>query len=696
MTQQTLSADFDKSQADDWWARLVPVNASEETPLLLTAPKEEYIIGRSSNECNFVLGGDLVSNQHCSILKVSDGEDAFMVLMEDLSSNGTFINGIKLGKGNKRMLVSGDEIGITPTGRTFEHRECLELLGISKEEYNDRYSDFIFQMTSSRNTEDVHYEVESPSDRVYILQRELGRGNFSVVRLAVNKTTGEKYAIKIIDKRRIVFNVQAEEALKREAKVLKSIDHPYIVRLHEAFQLGHLSYLVMDFVSGGDLSNYVSGRDVLREEEVRRLFRQVVEAVQYIHSFGIVHRDLKPENVLVTEDKSPTIKLSDFGLAKMIGSDECHTICGTPEYLAPEVFLSGNYDSRVDLYSLGAILYFMLTGQSPSEVNLETIGVEGSSSSLPKPIPPQAAELIKGLMQPAPEKRTSLEALIRHPWMLTAPRTPATPHAFRRPEDRPVWATLSSQEGPSRVIKMFRDSISFGRREDNDIVLGDPRVSGTHCKIARERGHVLLHDTSANGVRVNGILVGKGNSTELGQGDVLTLVPETLNQPAMIFTYTEMLPPSAKRSLSPLETDEQTRKQASLIKLLRPSHADEEYVNVSFQQQRISSSLALQSINIPTLPAIIPIKPHMLIGRRPDCDILLNLAEVSSVHCRLTTSHGVTTLEDSSSNGTWVNGTKVGKGNTAVLKDGDEFLIMNPKAAGLNVLDAIVIKGHLA
>ncbi|KND04321.1 CAMK protein kinase [Spizellomyces punctatus DAOM BR117] len=643
MTQQTLSADFDKSQADDWWARLVPVNASEETPLLLMAPKEEYIIGRSSNECNFVLGGDLVSSQHCRILKVSDGEDAFMVLMEDLSSNGTFINGIKLGKGNKRMLVSGDEIGITPTGRTFEHH-------------------FIFQMTSSRNSDDVHYEVESPSDRMYILQRELGRGNFSVVRLAVNKTTGEKYAIKIIDKRRIAFNVQAEEALKREAEVLKSIDHPYIVRLHEAFQLGHLSYLVMDFISGGDLSNYVSGRDVLREEEVRRLFRQMVEAVQYIHSFGIVHRDLKPENVLVTEDKSPTLKLSDFGLAKMIGSDECHTICGTPEYLAPEVFLSGNYDSRVDLYSLGAILYFMLTGQSPSEVNLETIGVEGSSSSLPKAIPPQAAGLIKGLMQPDPEKRTSLEALIRHPWMLTAPRTPATPHAFRRPEDRPVWATLSSQEGPPRVIKMFRDSISFGRREDNDIVLGDPRVSGTHCKIVREGGHVLLHDTSANGVRVNGILVGKGNSAELRQRDVLTLVPETLHQSAMTFTYAEMLPPSAKRSLSPPDTDEHTRKQ-----------------------QRINSSFTLQSINIPTLPPIIPMKPQMLIGRRPDCDILLNVAEVSSVHCRLTTSNNVTTLEDSSSNGTWVNGTKVGKGNTTVLKDGDEFLIMNPKAADTKI-----------
>ncbi|CAK0904221.1 unnamed protein product [Prorocentrum cordatum] len=215
------------------------------------------------------------------------------------------------------------------------------------------------------------------------------------------------------------------ERLRREADILFSLQHPNIVRLFDVVETPDCLYLVMELVEGGDLFEHIARHRRLGEPEARYVFLQLVEAL-HIHSKGVVHRDLKPDNILVDRASScegrPHVKVSDFGHSKLIddGWAVAVTQVGTPQYWAPEVRdpsrRGHGYDERVDLWSLGVVLYVMLEGTYP----FESDALDKAKASLiqfARGCSRQARELALGLIQVRPEDRLALEACSRHAWV---------------------------------------------------------------------------------------------------------------------------------------------------------------------------------------------------------------------------------------------------------------------------------------
>lgn len=157
--------------------------------------------------------------------------------------------------------------------------------------------------------------------------------------------------------------------LQREVEIMKALDHPHIVKYEAYFEDAQMLYIVMDFINGGDLLDFTIRRNGVDEAEGAEIARQICLAVAYLHSQGVCHRDLKPDNILITAGETPLIKVSDFGLAKMVDAATfLKTACGTPSYLAPEVVLnrsSSGYSFAVDAWSIGVIVYAILTNSSP-------------------------------------------------------------------------------------------------------------------------------------------------------------------------------------------------------------------------------------------------------------------------------------------------------------------------------------------
>jgi len=192
----------------------------------------------------------------------------------------------------------------------------------------------------------------------------LGTGNFSQVKLGIDKNSKEKVAIKIIDKKRVKHK---PEMLSNEVEILIKMDHPNVIKLLDLFDATEHLYLVMELVTGGELFDRIVERESYSEADAKEVMRQLLSALEYIHANDIVHRDLKPENLLLeTEDNDTNIKLSDFGLSKIYEAEFLlKTACGTPGYVAPEILQASGYGPAIDMWSAGVILYILLCGYPP-------------------------------------------------------------------------------------------------------------------------------------------------------------------------------------------------------------------------------------------------------------------------------------------------------------------------------------------
>nr|XP_048333706.1 CBL-interacting serine/threonine-protein kinase 21 isoform X2 [Ziziphus jujuba var. spinosa] len=198
----------------------------------------------------------------------------------------------------------------------------------------------------------------------YRLGRTIGEGTFAKVKLAVDTTNGQYVAIKIIDKH-MVMESNLRSQVQREIRTMKLLHHPNIVRITEVIGTKTKIYIVMEYVSGGQLSDKLSYAKSLSEAEARKVFQQLIDAVDYCHNKGVYHRDLKPENLLL--DSKGNVKVSDFGLSALHKPGNLlSTACGSPSYVAPELLLSKGYDgAAADIWSCGVILFELLSGYLP-------------------------------------------------------------------------------------------------------------------------------------------------------------------------------------------------------------------------------------------------------------------------------------------------------------------------------------------
>ncbi|CDW83301.1 myosin light chain kinase [Stylonychia lemnae] len=259
----------------------------------------------------------------------------------------------------------------------------------------------------------------------YDVKGVLGKGKFGQVRLAVHKKTGTKVAVKVIQKKGM--QMHELELQKREIEVLKICQHPNIIRLLDVYENSENIYIVIEYMEGGDLFTYLEKREFkITEDRARSIAHQIAAALYYIHSYAIAHRDLKLENIMMVEEGDTSdLKLVDFGLSKILGPTETSTEpFGTLSYVAPEVLLQKPYGKNVDLWSLGVIIYVMLSGILPfdagdtKETARQTI-YEDVNFSHPcwTYASPESKHLIKGLLKKDRFQRMTIEEVLTHPWI---------------------------------------------------------------------------------------------------------------------------------------------------------------------------------------------------------------------------------------------------------------------------------------
>ncbi|KAF7846977.1 hypothetical protein BT93_L3520 [Corymbia citriodora subsp. variegata] len=208
----------------------------------------------------------------------------------------------------------------------------------------------------------------------YQLGRTIGEGTFAKVKFAQNLETGDSVAIKIMAKSTILEHRMVDQ-IRREISITKIVRHPNIVRLHEVLASRTKIYIILEFVTGGELFDQIVHKGRLPENLCRKYFQQLIDAVAHCHSKGVYHRDLKPENLLL--DFHGNLKVSDFGLSALPqqGVGLLHTTCGTPNYVAPEVLGQQGYDgAAADIWSCGVILFVIMAGYLPfDEVDLPSL-----------------------------------------------------------------------------------------------------------------------------------------------------------------------------------------------------------------------------------------------------------------------------------------------------------------------------------
>jgi len=259
---------------------------------------------------------------------------------------------------------------------------------------------------------------EEPHIGKYRLLKTIGKGNFAKVKLAKHIPTGKEVAIKIIDKTQL--NAGSLQKLFREVRIMKTLDHPNIVKLYQVIETEKTLYLVMEYASGGEVFDYLVLHGRMKEKEARAKFRQIVSAVQYCHQKKIIHRDLKAENLLL--DSEMNIKIADFGFSnEFVPGNKLDTFCGSPPYAAPELFQGKKYDGpEVDVWSLGVILYTLVSGSLPfdgSTLRELRERVLRGKYRIPFYMSTDCENLLKKFLVLNPTRRASLEVIMKDKWM---------------------------------------------------------------------------------------------------------------------------------------------------------------------------------------------------------------------------------------------------------------------------------------
>jgi len=261
----------------------------------------------------------------------------------------------------------------------------------------------------------------------YEMLDEIGEGKFGLVKLGIHFKTKERVAIKIINKESM--EISDLELVKNEIDIMKLCRHPNVVRLLDHFENSEYIFLVMEYLSGGDLGNYLNKKNFkFSEKQAADIMYQIANGLNYLHSYGVLHRDLKPDNIMISkDDEKPIIKIMDFGLSKILTPLEKVTDgFGTLSFVAPEVLVRQPYNNKIDIWSMGIILYYMLTGALPfddEEDNEEKIAkmIVFNEPNFPDKLfknkSKELLDIIRLCLLKKPEERISIDEYLKHDWI---------------------------------------------------------------------------------------------------------------------------------------------------------------------------------------------------------------------------------------------------------------------------------------
>ncbi|XP_071763854.1 calcium/calmodulin-dependent protein kinase type II subunit gamma isoform X11 [Centroberyx gerrardi] len=333
----------------------------------------------------------------------------------------------------------------------------------------------------------------------YQLYEELGKGAFSVVRRCVKKSSGQEYAAKIINTKKL--SARDHQKLEREARICRLLKHPNIVRLHDSISEEGFHYLVFDLVTGGELFEDIVAREYYSEADASQCISQILESVNHIHQHDIVHRDLKPENLLLASKmKGAAVKLADFGLAIEVQGDQqaWFGFAGTPGYLSPEVLRKDPYGKPVDIWACGVILYILLVGYPPfwdEDQHKLYQQIKAGAYDFPSPewdtVTPEAKNLINQMLTINPAKRITAEQALKHPWVCQRSTVASMMHRQETVECLRKFNARRKLKGAILTTMLVSRNFSVGRQHTNSAAAASSTAS-----LAQEACKSLLNKKS--------------------------------------------------------------------------------------------------------------------------------------------------------------------------------------------------------
>ncbi|KAG9401055.1 hypothetical protein AC1031_009813 [Aphanomyces cochlioides] len=280
-------------------------------------------------------------------------------------------------------------------------------------------------MASHKHDPDAAIDSQGQVLGDYVLGKTIGRGTFGKVKIGMHLSTGEKVAVKILEKCRILEIADAER-VAREIKILKRNFHSNVIQLYQVIDTSEAIYLVMEYIDGGEMFEYIVKHHRIREKEAVFMFLQIVEALNYLHQNDVTHRDLKPENLLLQSSNGSAIvvKVVDFGLSNTHENGRhLQTACGSPCYAAPEMIEGRPYiGPKADIWSLGVVLFAMVCGYLPFEDNNTSVlykKILSGQYKAPNYISPAVQDLIRRILETDPDKRYTLADIRSHAWCKT-------------------------------------------------------------------------------------------------------------------------------------------------------------------------------------------------------------------------------------------------------------------------------------
>ncbi|KAF2726755.1 Pkinase-domain-containing protein [Polyplosphaeria fusca] len=431
----------------------------------LRTPSLGFVFGRNAHSTDVVFGqdsGKRISNQHFRIYMNQDS----ILMVEDMSTNGTLVDEVLLKNkdprfSNVRMLSSGSIICINSGSEAEMIKFIVRVPSRAShlEQFERNLQDFFkrciqdeaklkatLQRLDKRKFGGASMKWDGGDKYNFI--GSLGKGAFATVYQIATKMDGKILAAKELEKRRFMKNGQLDRKIDNEMKIMQDLAHPNVVEFVEYHDQGDFLYIIMEFVRHGDLQGYLNQHGSLSEADAQRMAKQLLSALAHLHKMKITHRDIKPDNILIASLDPIHVKLSDFGLSKVVKTDETFlkTFCGTLLYCAPEVFpdfdgaLSKgtkrrrgakqtyhSYSSSVDIWSFAAVLWFSLCGMPPFEGIADATGQAMYNNIMATDLDPTplrnanvsetCIDLLCKMLQKDPSQRPTEFQCLRHPWL---------------------------------------------------------------------------------------------------------------------------------------------------------------------------------------------------------------------------------------------------------------------------------------